>query len=46
MMMMMMMMKNVMLKAMGFDYFDNGDVAENRNIRDPTPGGGLELLLL
>ena len=46
MMTMMMMMKNVMLIAMGFDYIDNGDVAENRNIRDPSAGGGLELLLL
>ena len=46
MMIMMMIMKNKMLIAMDFDYFDNGDVAENRNIRDPSPGGGLDLLLL
>ena len=45
-MMMMMIMKNMMLIAMGFDYFDNDDVAENCNIRDPSPRGGLDLLLL
>ena len=42
-MMMIIIMKNKMLIAMGFDYIDNGDVAENRNIRDPSPGGGLWL---